>query len=60
MIGTYYIQEAVLYHSGFNHLEQLKTLVRESRNAVVLDSGATNAVVGKSWFNCYMSNLSEN
>lgn len=60
MIGAYYIQEAVLYHSGFDHLEQLKTLVRESWNAAVLDSGATNTVVGKSWFNCYMSNLSEN
>ena len=59
MIGTYCIQEAVLYYSGFDHLEQLKTLVRESWNAVVLDSGATNTV-GKSWFNCYMSNLSEN
>ena len=60
MIGTSCIQEAVLYYSGFDHLEQLKTLVRESWNAVVLDSGATNTVVGKSWFNCHMSNLSEN
>ena len=59
MVGTYCTQEAMLYYSGLDHLEQLKTLVRESWNAVVLDSGATNTV-GKSWFNCYMSNLSEN
>ena len=57
---TYYKQEVVLYLSDFDHNEQLKTLVCESWNAVFLDIVATNIVAGESWFNCYMSSLSEN
>ena len=57
--GTYYTQEVLLYQSDFGHPEQLKTLVCESLNIAVLDSGATNTTVGESWFNCYMSSLSE-
>ena len=39
---TLYTQEVVFYQSDFEHPEQLKTLVSESWNTVVLDSGATN------------------
>ena len=42
-------QEVFLYQSDFDHSEQLKTLVPESWNAAVLDSGATNTVAGKVW-----------
>ena len=44
---TLYTQEVVLYQSDFDHPEQLKTLVSESWNGAVLDSGATNTVAGK-------------
>ena len=57
---TLYIQEVVLYQSDFDHPEQLKTLVSESWNAVVLDSGATNTVAGKLWNNCYITSLNGN
>ena len=40
--------------------EQLKTLVLESWNAVVLDSGATNTVAGEVWYNCYITSLNKN
>ena len=40
--------------------EQLKTLLCESWNAAVLNSGETNTAAGKSWFNCYTSSLKEN
>ena len=58
--STYYKEEVVLYLSDFDHNEQLRTLVCESWNAVVLDTVATNKVAGESWFNCYISSLSEN
>ena len=37
----------------------LKTLVSESWNAAVLDSGATNTVAGEVWCNCYITSLNE-
>ena len=49
---TYYTQEVVLYQSDFDHPDKLKNLVSETWNAAVLDSGATNTVAGKIWFNC--------
>ena len=58
-IDTYYTQEVVLRQSDFDQPEQLKTLLSESWNAPILDSGATNTVAGESWFVCYMSSLSE-
>ena len=57
---TLYTLEVVLYQSDFDHPEQLKTLVSESWNAVVLDSGATNTVAGKLWNNCYITSLNGN
>ena len=57
---TLYTKEFVLYQSDFDHPEQLKTLALESWNAAVLDSGATNTVTGKVWYNCYITSLNEN
>ena len=55
-----YTQEVVLYQCDFEHPEQLKTLVSESRNKAVLDIGATKTVAGKVWYNCYITSLNEN
>ena len=57
---AYYTQDVLLYQSYYDHSEQLKTLVTESWNPAILDSGATNTVARESWFNCYMFSLSEN
>ena len=57
---TLYTQEVVPYQSDFEHPEQLKTLVLELWNSAVLDSGATNTVAGKVWYNCYITGLNEN
>ena len=57
---TLYTQEVVPYQSDFEHPEQLKTLVLELWNSSVLDSGATNTVAGKVWYNCYITGLNEN
>ena len=56
---TLYTQ-VVLYQSDLDHPEQLKTLVSDSWNSAVLDSGATNAVAGAVWYNCYITALNEN
>ena len=57
---TLYTQEVVLYQSDSDHPEQLKTLVSESWNTTVLDSGATNTVVGEVWYNYYITSLNKN
>ena len=57
---TLYTQEVVPYQSDSDHPEQLKTLVSESWNATVLDSGATNTVVGEVWYNYYITSLNKN
>ena len=44
---TLYTQEVVFYQSDFDNPEQLKTLVSESWDAAVLNSGAINTVAGK-------------
>ena len=54
----YYTQEVILSQSDFDHLEQIKNLASESWNTAELDSGATNTVAGKEWYNCYISSLS--
>ena len=51
----YYTQEVILFQSDFNHPEWIKNLASKSWNAAVLDSGATNTVAGKEWYNCYIS-----
>ena len=53
-----YTQEVILFQSDFDHREQIKNLAYESWNTAVLDSGATNTVAGKEWYNFYISSLS--
>ena len=57
---TLYMQEVVFYQSDFDHPEQLGTLVSESWNSAVLDSGATNTLAGEVCYNCYITSLYEN
>ena len=52
---NYYTQEVVLNQSDFDHPDKLKNLESETWNAAVLDSGATNTVASKIWFNCYIN-----
>ena len=52
---NYYTQEVVLNQSDFDHPVKLKNLESETWNAAVLDSGATNTVASKIWFNCYIN-----
>ena len=59
-LTTLYTQEVVFYQSDFYHPEKLKTLVSESWNAAVLDSGAINTVAGKVYHNCYINSLNKN
>ena len=47
---TLYTQKVVLYQSDFYHPEQSETLVSESWNSAVLDSGATNTLAGEIWY----------
>ena len=54
---TYYTQEVVRYQSDSEHPDKLKNLLSETWNAAVLDSGPTNTVAGKIWFNCYIDSL---
>ena len=54
----YVTQEDIVFPSDFEHPEQIKDLASESWNAAVLDSGATNTVGAKEWYNCYISSFS--
>ena len=49
--NLYYTQEVILFQLDFDHREQIRNLASESWNAAVLDSGATNTVAGKEWYN---------
>ena len=51
-----YISFLLFFDLPFSNLQ--KSLASESWNAAVLDSGATNMVAGKEWYNCYISSLS--
>ena len=48
--NTYY-NKIVLYQTDYDHPSKLLSFVDESRNAVVLDSGASKTVSRKFWFN---------
>ena len=56
---TYFTQEIVLFQSDYDEPTNLKTLVGESWNSALLDSGATNTVTGEKWLNTYLESLSE-
>ena len=52
-------QETVLFETDYDHPDKLRNLVSESRNAAILDSGATNTVTDKLWINSYIDTLEE-
>ena len=56
--NTYY-NEIVLYQTDYDHPTTFLSLVDESRNAAVLDSGASKTVCGESWFNTFQDSLSD-
>ena len=47
----------LLFQNDFDHPKNLITLVAESWNSAVLDSGATRTVCGRSWFQTYVDSL---
>ena len=55
--NTYY-NEIVLYQTDYDHPSKLLSLVDESRNAAVLDSGVNKTVCGESCFNIFQESLS--
>ena len=57
--NTFY-NEIVLYQSDYDHPSKFLSLVDESRNAAVLDSGASKTVCGESWFNTFQESLNDN
>ena len=48
----YHTQEIILFQSDYDHPDKLKNLSSETWNTALLDSGATNTVAGKEWYNC--------
>ena len=55
--NTFFLQEIVLFETDYDHLTKLRTLVSESRNAAILDSGATYTAAGEPWVNTYIDSL---
>ena len=55
-----YYNEIVLYQTDYDHPSTFLSLVDESRNAAVLDSGASKTVCGESWFNTFQESLNDN
>ena len=49
--------QITLFQSNFEEPQRLKSLVLESMNCGVLDSGASKTVCGKSWFRVYRDSL---
>ena len=48
-----------LFQSNYDEPHRLKSLVAESMNCGVLDSGASKTVCGKPWFQVYLDSLEE-
>ena len=55
----YHTQEIILFQSDYDHPDKLKNLSSETWNTALLDSGATNTVAGKEWYNCYIASLND-
>ena len=51
--------QITLFQSNFDEPGRLKSLVGESLNCGVLDSGASKTVCGKPWFKAYLESLRE-
>ena len=55
--NTYY-NKIVLYQTDYQRPSKLLPLVKESRNAAVLNSRASKTVCRESWFNIFQESLS--
>ena len=51
--------QLTLFQDDYGDPSKLKTLVRESMSAAVLDCGAPITVCGQTWLSCYLETLSE-
>ena len=57
--NSIYFNEIVLYQTDYDHPSKLLSLVDESRNVVVLNSGASITVCGEPWFNIFQESCYE-
>ena len=53
-----YGHEILLYKTDYDHPSTFVSLIDESRNTSVLDSGASKTVWGEPWCNNFQSSLS--
>ena len=53
------LYEAILFQADFDHPSEVKSLLLESWNAAVLDSGANKNLCGGVWLDSYINSLSE-
>ena len=51
--------EIIMLQSDFDHPTDLRTLVSESWNHAVLDSGVSKTVCGSMWLSTYVDSLSD-
>ena len=51
--------EIIMFQSDFDHPTNLSTLVSESWNHAILDSGASKTVCGSMWLSTYVDSLSD-
>ena len=58
-ISTSMNHQLTLFQDDYGDPSKLKTLVRESMSAAVLDCGAPITVCGQMWLKCYLETLSE-
>ena len=56
--GNEEYNEVILFQSDYDYPGQMQTLVSESWNAALLDSGASKTVCGKIWLKEYLLNTS--
>ena len=52
--------QIISFQSNFDEPRNVKSLVKESLNCGVLDSGASKTVCGTPWFNAYLDSLKDN
>ena len=53
------LYEAILFQADFDHPSELNSLLLESWNAAVLDSGASKTLCDQVWLDSYIDSLSE-
>ena len=56
---TYAVNDIVLHQSDYDNPNELKSLVAETWNSVLLDCGASKTVCGRVWYEQYTNSLSQ-